>query len=186
MRIIAGTARGRRIEAPAGWSTRPTLDRVRENLFNILMPRLHNAAFLDLFAGSGANGLEALSRGAARAVLVDHDPAAMAVIRRNIGLCGFPQTATFLRLDLPAGLKSVPGPFDLIFADPPYAFDQAEALFQQLHTGRLLIPKGWIIYESARKTPPPEVLGPWTCFRRAEYGDTALSFYTETADTPVS
>ena len=110
MRIIAGIARGRRIESPAGWSTRPTLDRVRESLFNILAPRVPGAAFLDLFAGTGANGLEALSRGAVRAVLVDNDPAALAVIRRNTTLCGFTDTAQCLRLDLPTGLDRIPGP----------------------------------------------------------------------------
>jgi 16S rRNA (guanine(966)-N(2))-methyltransferase RsmD len=178
MRIIAGVARGRRIEAPAGWATRPTLDRVRENLFNILAPRVHNAAFLDLFAGTGANGLEALSRGATRAVLVDNDPAALAVIRRNVSLCGFTETAQCLRLVLPAGLDRITGPFDLVFADPPYAFPQAEALLLGLDTHHLLAPGGCIIYESARKSPPPDILGCWTLFRRAEYGDTALSFYS--------
>jgi 16S rRNA (guanine(966)-N(2))-methyltransferase RsmD len=142
------------------------------------MPRLPDAAFLDLFSGTGANGLEALSRGAARAVLVDNDPVAMAVIRRNIGLCGFPQTAKFLRLELPAGLDRIPGPFDLVFADPPYAFAQAEALLQGLDMHKLVVPGGCIIYESARRTPPPDILGRWSLFRRAEYGDTALSFYS--------
>ncbi len=178
MRIIAGIARGRRIESPAGWSTRPTLDRVRESLFNILAPRVPGAAFLDLFAGTGANGLEALSRGAVRAVLVDNDPAALAVIRRNTTLCGFTDTAQCLRLDLPTGLDRIPGPFDLVFADPPYAYTQAEALLEGLATHNLVAPGGRIIYESARKTPPPDILGRWTLFRRAEYGDTALSFYS--------
>ncbi len=178
MRIIAGVARGRRIESPAGVSTRPTLDRVRESLFNILAPRMPNAAFLDLFAGTGANGLEALSRGAARAVLVDNAPAALAVIRRNITLCGFAKTAQCLRLDLPAGLNRIDGPFNIVFADPPYAYAQAEALLQGLDTHHLVAPGGCIIYESARKTPPPDILCRWHLFRRAEYGDTALSFYS--------
>ena len=178
MRIIAGIARGRRIESPAGWTTRPTLDRVRENLFNIIAPLLPGAAFLDLFAGTGANGVEALSRGAARAVLVDNDPAALAVIRRNIALCGFADTAQCLRLDLPAGLDRIHGPFDLVFADPPYAYAQAEALVQGLDAHNLVVPGGRIIYESACKMPPPDILGRWTLCRRAEYGDTALSFYS--------
>ena len=178
MRIIAGTARGRRIESPAGWSTRPTLDRVRESLFNILAPRIVDAAFLDLFAGTGANGLEALSRGAARAVLVDNDPAALSVIRRNIALCGFTETAQCMRLDLPSGLNLIGGPFDLVFADPPYAFAQAEALLRGLDTHHLAAPGACVIYESARKTPPPDILGRWTLFRRAEYGEVALSFYS--------
>jgi 16S rRNA (guanine966-N2)-methyltransferase len=180
MRIIAGVARGRRIESPAGWSTRPTLDRVRENLFNILMPRVPDAALLDLFAGTGAIGLEALSRGAARAVLVDNDPAALAVIRHNMALCGFNEAAQCLRLNLPGGLDRIPGPFDIVFADPPYAYTPAEteALMQGLSTHNLVASGGCIIYESARKTPPPDILGCWTLFRRAEYGDTALSFYS--------
>ena len=178
MRIIAGIARGRRIESPPGWSTRPTLDRVRESLFNILTPLVPGAAFLDLFAGTGANGLEALSRGAARAVLVDNDPAAVTIIRRNIALCGFTETVQCLRLDLPSGLDRIHGPFDVVFADPPYAYAQVEALLQGLDTHNLVVPNGRVIYESARKTPPPDTLGRWTLFRRAEYGDTALSFYS--------
>ncbi len=178
MRIIAGIARGRRIESPAGASTRPTLDRVRESLFNILMPRVGGAAFLDLFAGTGANGLEALSRGAERAVLVDNAAAALTVIRRNITLCGFDDRAQCMHLDLPGGLDKLSGPFDIVFADPPYVFAQAEALLCGLDTRQLVAPGGCIIYESARKTPPPDILCRWTLFRRAEYGDTALSFYS--------
>ncbi len=178
MRIIAGIARGRRIESPAGWSTRPTLDRVRESLFNILAPRLSGTTFLDLFAGTGANGLEALSRGAAHAVFAESDPAALAVIRRNIALCGFSETAECLRLNLPQGLATLSGAFNIVFADPPYAFAQAEALFGRLDTHHLVAPGGLIVYESARKTPPPDILCRWTLFRRAEYGDTALSFYS--------
>ncbi len=179
MRIIAGVARGRRIESPAGWSTRPTLDRVRENLFNILSPRMPDAAFLDLFAGTGANGLEAVSRGAARAVLVDNDPAAVAVIRKNIALCGFSERVQCQRLGLPGGLDRISGPFDVVFADPPYAFADAGALLRGLDAGHLMAPGGIIVYESARKMPPPDLAGPRVLYRRVEYGDTALSFYRE-------
>jgi 16S rRNA (guanine(966)-N(2))-methyltransferase RsmD len=178
MRIIAGIARGRRIESPAGGSTRPTLDRVRESLFNILAPRIADATFLDLFAGTGANGLEALSRGATRAVFVEKDSAALAVIRRNITLCGFAEAAECLRSDLPRGLAALSGPFNIVFADPPYAYAQAEALFLGLDTHHLVASGGCVIYESARKAPPPDLLCRWTLYRRAEYGDTALSFYS--------
>jgi 16S rRNA (guanine966-N2)-methyltransferase len=180
MRIIAGTARGRRLESPSGWGTRPTLDRVRENLFNILMPRVAGAVFLDLFAGTGANGLEALSRGAARAVFAESDAAVLAVLRKNIALCGFGDRAVVSRATLPAGLAALAGPFDLIFADPPYAWGDHAALLEAGSAPGLVREGALFVLETARKTDPPEAAGRWTRYRRAEYGDTALNFYQAT------
>jgi 16S rRNA (guanine966-N2)-methyltransferase len=117
MRIIAGEKRGRRIEAPPGRNTRPTSDRVRENVFNILGP-VDDAVVLDLYAGSGAMGLEALSRGAARAVFVERDPDARRAIERNLDRLRL--HGTVLRQDAVAVLAGESRKYDLVFVDPPY------------------------------------------------------------------
>src|SRR5918996_5166133 len=122
-RVIAGSARSIRLEAP-GSGTRPLADRVKQTLFAILEPDLAGAAMLDLFAGSGAAGIEALSRGAARAVFVERDPGAARVIRENLRRAGFDDgRSTIVRADAAAWLGAagpVAGPFDVVFVDPPY------------------------------------------------------------------
>ena len=124
MRIIAGEARSRTIEAPKGRDTRPTLDRVRENLFNIIAREVPGASVLDLFAGSGALALEALSRGAERAVMVDRDREANRVERLNTERLGYADRARILLCDWQAALSRLAQAgerFDLVFLDPPYA-----------------------------------------------------------------
>ena len=124
MRIIAGTARSRVIEAPRGTDTRPTLDRVRENLFNVLRREVPGAQVLDLFAGSGALALEALSRGAGSAVLVDSQRAAQEAEARNVQALGFGDRARLLRMDWRRAVQLLTAEgarFDLVFLDPPYA-----------------------------------------------------------------
>jgi 16S rRNA (guanine966-N2)-methyltransferase len=118
VRVVAGAYRGRRIEAPQGRATRPTSDRVREALFSILGP-IEGVRVLDLFAGSGALGIEALSRGAAEAVFVDSDARAAAAVRRNLDALG--AEAAVYRRDAFAWLGAPSGAFDLVFADPPYS-----------------------------------------------------------------
>ena len=152
MRIIAGTAGGRRFEAPEGSGTRPTLDRVRENLFNILQMKIRNARVLDLFAGSGALSLEALSRGAASAVLVDSDRAASRIQRKNVEaldmadraevrLCDWHRAVSDLSRD---GRK-----FELIFLDPPYRMTDMREVFTAV--SGLLAEEGLIILEHEAK-----------------------------------
>ncbi|MBW3601366.1 MAG: 16S rRNA (guanine(966)-N(2))-methyltransferase RsmD [Actinobacteria bacterium] len=120
-RVIAGTARGRRLQVPPGGTTRPTSDRVREALFSVLGPRVPGAAVADLFAGSGGLGIEALSRGAARAVFVDADPRAAAAIRANLRATGLAGAATVVRGDADAFCARPRGhPFHLVLVDPPY------------------------------------------------------------------
>lgn len=120
MRIIAGSRRGRRLEAPRGLATRPMLDRVRESLFSTLMPWLPGARVLDLFAGSGSLGLEALSRGAASLRLVEQGPAALEALRRNVEALGFEACAEIRRGDALDRAQWSPGSWDLVFLDPPY------------------------------------------------------------------
>ena len=153
MRIIGGSARGRRLFAPPGENTRPTADRVREALFNILAARLDGARVLDLFGGSGALALEALSRGAACAVIGDKDPGAVSVIRRNalsvLGEAELPRAKIVCR-DYRALLASLAEPFDLVFLDPPYRMQEAYGnAMAQLQQRNLLVPDAGVVVEMA-------------------------------------
>jgi 16S rRNA (guanine966-N2)-methyltransferase len=149
MRIIAGAWRGRAIDAPSGMATRPTADRVRETLFSMLASRLGSFEDLrvaDLFAGSGALGLEALSRGAAHATFVEGDPKAVAAIRRNADKLGAAiQILGGSALALPRS-----EPFDLIFADPPYEPGSGSATVKAVADARWLAPGGWMSVETSR------------------------------------
>ena len=151
MRIIAGEWRGRPIEAPPGMGTRPTADRLRETLFSMLLSRLGSFEGLrvaDLFAGSGALGLEALSRGAASATFVDSDANAIQAIRRNLQSLGVADRATVIpgsALSLRAGQA-----YDLIFADPPYSPGSGSAVVEAVAQAEWLAPGGWISVETAR------------------------------------
>jgi 16S rRNA (guanine966-N2)-methyltransferase len=179
MRIIAGSAKGTRIVPPTDRSVRPTLDRVREACFSILGPSLAGARFLDLFAGTGANALEALSRGAEHADLVDLDRHAREVIAENIRRTRMERRATIRAFALPAGLRRLQGkpPYDIIYADPPHTFtDHAGLLTAILDTG-ILTPGGVIVLEHATKTAAPRAVGALTCVRDAVYGATTLSLY---------
>ena len=155
MRIVAGKAGSRTIEAPKGRDTRPTLDRVRENLFNILQNRIHDAAVLDLFAGSGALSLEAVSRGAAFAVLCDRDAEANRVERKNAHALGFEEQMRILRCDWKEALAYCGREklkFDLVFLDPPYAMEDLTEVTEAVLP--LLEDDGQIIIEhKASETP---------------------------------
>ena len=150
MRIIAGTWRGRPIEAPPGQGTRPTADRVRETLFSMLASRLGSFEDLrvaDLFAGSGALGFEAISRGAATATFVEKDPAAASIIRRNAEKLG----ASIQLLGGSALALPRAEPFHLIFADPPYAAGSGSAVVAAVVTAGWLAPGGWMSIETSRQ-----------------------------------
>ena len=149
MRVIAGTHRGRRIVAPKGDSTRPTSDRVRENAFNLIGP-VDGAEVLDLFAGSGAMGLEALSRGAAGAVFVESSRDACRTINANLDKLRL--AATVLCQDVPRALAADRGTYDLVLCDPPYDFDRHDAL--AAHLERILAPDGLLVYETAAAVQP--------------------------------
>ena len=145
MRVVAGIARGRRLVAPKGEGTRPTSDFVREAVFNSLVSHvdLHEASVLDLFAGTGALGIEALSRGAAVATFVEHDRHALAAIRANLATTGFAGRATVVAGD---ATKVVLPPVDVAFADPPYAFAAWAPLVQRIDAPLLVV-------ESDREVP---------------------------------
>ena len=181
MRIIAGKAKGVRLSAPKGFEVRPTLDWVREALFSIIGPRIEGAAFLDLFAGTGANGIEALSRGARLCVFVDNDRRALAAVERNLEAAHLEDLAEIHRLTLPEGLQGLSPPeqgYDFIFADPPYAIDSYESLLSGIADGSLLAPEGMVIIEHAARIVIKGDNTGLEEFRLAKYGDTALSFFT--------
>ena len=152
MRIIAGKWRGRPLEAPAGASTRPTADRVRETLFSMLVSRLGSFEDLrvaDLFAGSGSLGLEALSRGAASATFVENDVRALAAMKRNVAKLGADDRVRILGGSALALARS--DPFDLILADPPYAEGSGSAVIEAVGRAGWLSPGGWMSVETARQ-----------------------------------
>lgn len=180
MRIIGGTARSRTFEAPKGMDTRPTLDRIRESLFNILQARCQDARVLDLFAGSGALSLESLSRGAAFAVLVDMDRQATAIEKRNLEKLGFAPCSRVLNLPWNKAVSMLvqeEAAFDIVFLDPPYRMTEVADILGTLIEKRLLAPKGIMVVEHATKTPPNEMPQVY-CFDRRRYGDTSISFYS--------
>jgi 16S rRNA (guanine966-N2)-methyltransferase len=153
VRIIAGTHRGQRIAAPKGKDTRPTSDRVRENAFNLIGP-VDGAEVLDLFAGSGAMGLEALSRGAARVTFVEHDRDACRVIGENLDKLRL--QAIVLPMDAVRAVEQERRTYDLVLCDPPYDYDRRRLA---PHLARLLTDDGVLVWETSSRKPAPEVPG---------------------------
>ena len=179
MRIIAGTLKGRTLKAPSWEGLRPTSDRLRETLFNVLAPRVRGARVLDLYAGTGAVGIEALSRGAVGITFVEQDRRAQALIEENLSRCAISGGYAIIRASAARAVEQLrrsPSfvPFDIILLDPPYDRAAAEAL-----TGveALLAAGGLVVFEHARRTPVPQVLGQLALTRDLVSGDSALAFY---------
>lgn len=172
MRIIAGKYRGRVLAEFRGTDVRPTSDRVKESLFQILEPRLAGARVLDLFCGSGALGLESLSRGAREAVFNDISRDSLAILSKNLKALG--ECADVFCYDYRTCLLRAEGPFDLIFSDPPYRMDcTGEACLIVARRG-LLAPGGLFVAESEREEEAPEG---WECADRRSYGRTKIAFF---------
>ncbi|MGE3276247.1 MAG: 16S rRNA (guanine(966)-N(2))-methyltransferase RsmD [Vicinamibacterales bacterium] len=176
MRIIAGTAKGRTLKAPRWDGLRPTSDRLRETLFNILAPVIEGAVVLDGFAGTGAVGLEALSRGAARAVFVEQDRRAAALVADNAALCGVSDRCAIIRQSAESVLARpvAGGPFDVVVLDPPYDHPGLDRIVGVAVAQ--LTPDGVLVLEHAWRRPPPEPAGARRT-RTVRSGDSALSFY---------
>ena len=175
MRVITGTARGRKLESPEGMDVRPTSEKVKEAVFSMIQFELPGARFLDLFAGSGQMGIEALSREAATAVLVDASPKSVAVIRENLSRTGMSERAQLVMLDARAFLSACADRFDIAYIDPPYCnSDLTEILFS-------LLPKmkenGVFLVETDGKTELPASLSEWTVDRQKRYGRTLITTY---------
>ena len=177
MRIIAGTARGTKLQE-ASESTRPTSDRVREAIFNVLRNVISEARVLDLFAGTGALGLESLSRGSASCTFVENNPRSLTCLRKNIARTKFPQTRVIESDALQfAGNPRNPQKFDLIFADPPYFHHGQPDLVSPLLAEPLPLADDGILVlevESQRETPEPPNL---TLLKRKDYGNTSVLYY---------
>ena len=173
MRIIAGTLKGRRLTAPKGLDVRPTSDSLRETLFNVLGGTLKPIAVLDGFAGTGALGLEALSRGAASVDFVERDPQALKALRANVDACRVTDACRIARGDfLMIALDRV---YDLVLLDPPYADERADAILKR--AAELTAPGGRVVLEHSRRRESPVSAGHLLRYRVLTAGDSALSFY---------
>ncbi|MBI3749936.1 MAG: 16S rRNA (guanine(966)-N(2))-methyltransferase RsmD [Chloroflexi bacterium] len=187
-RVIAGSARGIRLQAP-GHGTRPLGDRVKQTLFAILEPDLPGARVLDLFAGSGAGGIEALSRGAVTAVFVERDPTAVSVITANLRAAGLGagMRAAVVRADALAWLGRRPAgdpPFDIAFVDPPYAdIELRDRVLAALGAGGApLAPNARVVVKHFWRDQPPPQVGLLASERARRFGETALTFYRRQED----
>lgn len=187
MRVIAGSARGRKLFSPPGGkkcqSIRPTADRVKEAIFSILGPKTAGATVLDLYAGTGALGIEALSRGAAAGLFIDSNRPALETIARNLELCNFTDQAHIMQKDLRQGLaflnhqQLLPAPSTLVLVDPPYRRDLALFTLEALGTLNCLAKDCIIVVEEDKKTPLPSATSFFTRYDTRTYGDTGIFFY---------
>lgn len=177
MRVIAGTFRGRRLSAVRGRDVRPTSERVREAIFDMLAPWVPQARVLDLFAGTGALGLEALSRGAHEAVFVEKAPAALHVLRANVAALGVAEKVRVLPMPVARALFVLAGEravFDVALVDPPYRKGHLEGEVVALLESSLMVPGGVVAVEHAATERVPRVRA-WKVHREARYGDTAVT-----------
>jgi 16S rRNA (guanine(966)-N(2))-methyltransferase RsmD len=179
MRIIAGEFKGRRLKAPNWDGLRPTSDKLRETLFNIVAPRISDARVLDVFAGTGAVGLESLSRGAAVAVFLEYDRRAAGLIAENARLCGAENRCVIIRERAEHALQRhlEHGPFDLVVLDPPYDFEPLQLVLETAL--RHLAPEGLLILEHAFRRAVPTPLGA-RVLRTVRSGDSALTMIERT------
>ena len=179
MRLTGGSDRGRKLRAPRGSSTRPTASRVREAIFNILGPA-PSEPVLDLFAGTGALGIEALSRGAPRAFFVERDARALAALSRNLREFGLSDRAVVVPGSVHAALARLHAAgerFAWVFVDPPYAHGEAERTLHALAGAPFLLPCAVVVVEHDKRHQPPDSAGELHLADRRFYGDTGLSFY---------
>jgi 16S rRNA (guanine(966)-N(2))-methyltransferase RsmD len=176
MRVITGTARGRRLKTPEGMDIRPTTDNVKESVFNILQFDIEGRRVLDLFAGTGQLGIECLSRGAREVVFIDQSRDAGKIIKENLKACGF--TAPVLQQDALSYLRTC-GKFDLIFVDPPYDAGLYDGVLETINSVDILSDGGIIMCESRQKKSLPEMKAPYRKVKEYNYGKLKLCLYTK-------
>ena len=186
MRVISGLFRGRRLQAPPGRDVRPTLDRVRESIFDLTWVRPSELRVLDLFSGTGALGIEALSRGAEHVTFVERDPRAAAVLEQNLRhVAAEPASWRLLRAPVERALDRVAGPFDLVLADPPYRLGLAADLLEALGSRpALLAPEGVVVLETEVGGLPFDARSGLVCVFRRRYGDTEVTVWTAADGEP--
>ena len=180
MRVISGSARGRRLKELPGMDTRPTTDQVKESIFNIIQFDIEGRKVLDLFAGTGQMGIEALSRGAAHATFVDLAPAAAKIVRENVELTRFAENAKVVQSDWRGFLSSCREKFDLIFLDPPYKTDMLENAMQTIAAIDILSENGIMICESPLDKQLPELAAPYEKGKEYRYGKIKVTLYRRT------
>jgi len=177
MRVITGTARGRRLKELEGMETRPTTDRVKEGLFNIIQFDIEGRKILDLFAGTGQLGIEALSRGAASATFVDQRRDAVAIVRDNLKITDLADRARVVNGEAVAFLSAAKEKYDIIFVDPPYAADLWESALEAISRFDILSNHGIIICESPLEREMPEMEAPYFLHRTYRYGKIKITTY---------
>lgn len=181
MRIIGGTSRGRRLVGPSGPGVRPTRGQVKEALFNILCDRIPDARFLDLFAGTGTVGIEALSRGAKQVTFVESNPAACRMLRANLRTCGFEDRGEIRPIPVARFLKprfnQADQAYDIVFVDPPYHTEEGKKILPSLGCGVIIRPDGVVVIEHFHKTCLADRIGQLALVKSYRYGDTCLSVY---------
>lgn len=181
MRVITGTARGRRLKEPVGMDIRPTTDMVKESVFNIIQMKVEGSRMLDLFAGTGQMGIEALSRGAREAVFVDASPEAIKLVKENLNTTGFTDKARVVRTDSLMYLRSGEK-FDIVFVDPPYDTDLLEKSLSFATGFDILNENGIIICESRREKEIPDPERSGYTKREYRYGKIKLTVFTKNTD----
>lgn len=180
VRVISGTARGRSLKAVPGMGTRPTTDKVKEAIFSIIGPYFDGGRVLDLFAGTGGLGIEALSRGAERAVFIDMDPKSIEVIRHNVQATKLEQQAEIYRNEATRAIKALEKrgtKFDLIFLDPPYKMTNVDELMLDLAARELVQDQAIVMVEHDAGHAYAERIGDFHCTRVANYGEITVSIY---------
>jgi 16S rRNA (guanine966-N2)-methyltransferase len=183
MRVTGGGLKGRRLASIGGVSIRPTSDKVREAIFSMLGQDLTGWVVLDLFAGTGSLGIEAISRGASRAVFVENARESLGVLTRNLGLCAVVESgaAVILEWDITGGIPwnhpLMEGPFDLVFLDPPYREPVHLGVLRDLADSAHLARGAWVVVESSKKDNLPEAIGSLKMTDTRTYGDTRISLY---------
>lgn len=178
MRVIAGTARGRHLKGGRERGLRPTSDLVRGAMFDMLQAMQAGLErVLDLYAGTGALGIEALSRGAAWCDFVERDARLCQVIRENVRIAGFVEKAAVFCLPAERALTKLTGEYSLILADPPYRDEKADEVLQRIASSSLVRPDAVIVFEHSKRKEPPPVLGALSLTTRRRHGDTVISIY---------
>ena len=177
MRVITGTAKGKRLKELPGMDTRPTTDRVKEGLFNVIQFDIEGRRILDLFAGTGQLGIECLSRGAAFCDFVDSAPAAMKIVKENVTACRLADKAAFHQKDFSAFLNGVHGKYDLIFLDPPYASGDLERALEKITAIDIVSGNGIIVCESPVDHVLPELPGCYVKTGEYRYGKIKATLY---------
>ncbi len=190
IRIITGLLKGRKIPTLQGQGIRPTSLRAREALFSILGPIIPGACVADLFAGSGSIGLEALSRGAAKAIFVEQNLEAGRLLESTLAQFNVDAKSLVLVHDVVLAIQNslLVGwqPFDVLYIDPPYRYEHSHLLLTQIENADLVASNGHIIYEHYSKVRPPSSIGKWTLTRTVKYGDSALTFYRPKAESVMT